>query len=118
MSKRAEIREKFISAITATGQQTITTDEIKSICSKIDIAHPYWFTNDDANRVKRGVYKVPAGSQSMAQTIDMQAQVIPMPKQVDKSNHKISNITTDLDETNLVPTQYKNYVPFGNYDDV
>jgi MoxR-like ATPase len=25
---------------------------------------------------------------------------------------------TDLDETNLVPAQYKNYVPFGNYEDV
>jgi midasin (ATPase involved in ribosome maturation) len=118
MSKRAEIREKFISAITATGQQTITTDEIKSICAKIDIAHPYWFTNDDANRVKRGIYKVPSGSQPAVQTIDMQAQVIQMPKQVDKSNHKISNVTTDLDEANLVPSQYKNYVPFGNYEDV
>ena len=118
MTKRAEIREKFINAITATGQETVTTDDIKSICTKIDIAHPYWFTNDDSNRVKRGVYKVPTGSQPVTQTIELQAQVIPMTKPVDKSNHKISNVTTDLDETNLIPSSYKNYVPFGNYDDV
>ena len=57
MTKRAEIREKFINAVVALGKPTVTTDEIKEICSKVDIAHPYWFTNDDANRVKRGVYK-------------------------------------------------------------
>ena len=90
----------------------------RPICTKIDIAHPYWFTNDDSNRVKRGVYKVPTGSQPVTQTIELQAQVIPMTKPVDKSNHKISNVTTDLDETNLIPSSYKNYVPFGNYDDV
>ncbi len=120
MTKRAEIREKFINAVVALGKPTVTTDEIKEICSKVDIAHPYWFTNDDANRVKRGVYKVP-GSASVAQpaqTIALQAQVVPMTKPVEKSEHKIQNVQTDLDNTNLVPNVYKNYVPFGNFDDV
>ncbi len=40
MTKRAEIREKFINAIVALGKPTVTTDEIKEICSKVDIAHP------------------------------------------------------------------------------
>ena len=119
MTKRAEIREKFINAIVALGKPTITTDEIKSICGDIDIAHPYWFTNDDDNRVKRGVYKVPNSSMiSQPQTISLQAQVIPMTKSVEKSEHKIQNIQTDLDTTDLIPKQYKNYVPFGNFDDV
>ena len=119
MTKRAEIREKFINAIVALGKPTITTDEIKSICGDIDIAHPYWFTNDDDNRVKRGVYKVPNSSMiSQPQTISLQAQVIPMAKSVEKSEHKIQNIQTDLDTTDLIPKQYKNYVPFGNFDDV
>jgi hypothetical protein len=119
MTKRAEIREKFINAIVALGKPTITTDEIKSICGDIDIAHPYWFTNDDENRVKRGVYKVPNSSIiSQPQTISLQAQVIPMAKSVEKSEHKIQNIQTDLDTTDLIPKQYKNYVPFGNFDDV
>ena len=119
MTKRAEIREKFINAIVALGKPTITTDEIKSICGDIDIAHPYWFTNDDENRVKRGVYKVPNSSMiSQPQTISLQAQVIPMAKSVEKSEHKIQNIQTDLDTTDLIPKSYKNYVPFGNFDDV
>ena len=119
MTKRAEIREKFINAIVALGKPIITTDEIKSICGDIDIAHPYWFTNDDDNRVKRGVYKVPNSSMiSQPQTISLQAQVIPMAKSVEKSEHKIQNIQTDLDTTDLIPKSYKNYVPFGNFDDV
>ena len=119
MTKRAEIREKFINAIVALGKPIITTDEIKSICGDIDIAHPYWFTNDDENRVKRGVYKVPNSSMiTQPQTISLQAQVIPMTKSVEKSEHKIQNIQTDLDTTDLIPKSYKNYVPFGNFDDV
>ena len=120
MTKRAEIREKFMNAVVALGKDTVTTDEIKSICAKQDIAHPYWFTNDEANRVKRGVYRVP-GSAVTAQpveTINMQAQVVSMTKPVEKSSHKIQNVQTDLDNTNLIPNAYKNYVPFGNFDDV
>ena len=120
MTKRAEIREKFMNAVVSLGKDTVTTDEIKAICAKQDIAHPYWFTNDDANRIKRGLYRVP-GSVAMAKpavTIEMNAQVVPMTKPVEKSEHKIQNVQTDLDNTNLVPTVYKNYVSFGNFDDV
>jgi midasin (ATPase involved in ribosome maturation) len=41
-----------------------------------------------------------------------------MTRPVEKSEHKIQNVQTDLDNTNLVPSVYKNYVPFGNFDDV
>jgi len=119
MSSRAENREKFINAIMSLGQDTITTEEINRVCKKIGLAGAQWFTKDDANRVSRGVYKIPNSSRAVTtSTIDLQAQVIPMAKQVEKSNHRIANITTDLDETNLVPKAYKNYVPFGNFDDV
>lgn len=46
MSKRVEIREKFMNALVATGKTEITVQEIKDICAKKKIAHPYWFTND------------------------------------------------------------------------
>ena len=121
MTKRAEIREKFINAVVALGKDTVTTDEIKAICAKQKIAHPYWFTNDDENRVKRGTYKVPGFSnvsQPVSQSIDYNAQVIPMKKHVEQSDSKIKNIQTDLESTNLIPSAYKNYVPFGNFDDV
>jgi midasin (ATPase involved in ribosome maturation) len=116
MSKRAEVRQKFLAALSKFGSTTVTKEDITNICNSIGISHPYWFTNDESNRVKRGVYKVPSAQLDTMPAL--QAQVIPMAKPVEKSNHRISNVTTDLDETNLVPTAYKNYVPFGNFDDV
>ena len=60
MSKRAEVRQKFLAALTKFGGPTVTKEDIANICNSIGISHPYWFTNDDSNRVKRGVYKVPS----------------------------------------------------------
>lgn len=119
MSKRAEVKEKFMSALIATGKQNVTFEEIKQICDKEEIAHPYWFTNDIANREKRGVYKVPTtASVSQSTTIDLQAQVIQMPKQEVKTGNRITSVITQLETENLVPSVYKNYVPFGHYDDL
>ena len=121
MSKRAETRQKFIDALVSSGKSEVTTEDIKKICSKIKVAHPYWFTNEEANRLKRGVFKVPGNMPvSKAQTIDMSAQIMKMPEKNTVSNggHRITNVVTDLDISNLVPNVYKNYVPFGNFDDV
>jgi hypothetical protein len=119
MSKRAETRQKFIDALISSGKSEVTTEDIKKICSKIKIAHPYWFTNEEANRLKRGIFKVPGKMPvSKAQTIDLNAQVIPMKKPVETGGNRITNVVTDLDISNLVPSVYKNYVPFGNFDDV
>jgi hypothetical protein len=119
MSKRAETRQKFIDALVSSGKSEVTTEDIKKICSKIKVAHPYWFTNEEANRLKRGIFKVPGKMPvSKAQTIDLNAQVIPMKKPVEAGGNRITNVVTDLDISNLVPNVYKNYVPFGNFDDV
>jgi len=116
MISRAEMKQKFIDALIATGKQTITKAEIKTIATKLGLKSTQFFTKDDSNKVGRGEYRVP---QSGVNTMPaLQAQVIPMTKQPEKSNHKISNVQTDLDTTNLIPTAYKNYVPFGNFDDV
>jgi hypothetical protein len=121
MSKRAETRQKFIDALVSSGKSEVTTEDIKKICSKIKVAHPYWFTNEEANRLKRGIFKVPGTMPvSKAQTIDMSAQIMKMPEKntVANGGHRITNVVTDLDISNLVPSVYKNYVPFGNFDDV
>ena len=121
MSKRAETRQKFIDALVSSGKSEVTTEDIKKICSKIKVAHPYWFTNEEANRLKRGIFKVPGTMPvSKAQTIDMSAQIMKMPEKntVPNGGHRITNVVTDLDISNLVPSVYKNYVPFGNFDDV
>jgi MoxR-like ATPase len=117
MSVRAANRQKFIDALVATGKDTVTLDEIKEVASNVGVAHPYWFTNDTDNKLRRGIYRVPGASvvtqpAVAAETINMQAQVIEMPK------NRITSVITDLETENIVPQVYKNYVPFGHFDDL
>jgi hypothetical protein len=118
MSNRAEMKQKFFDALVATGKTEVSRSEIKTICNQIGLKSTQWFTKDENNRIGRGMYRVPSTQPVTSTTIDMKAQVIPMAKQVETSGHKISNVTTDLDQTDLVPKVYKNYVPFGNFSDV
>jgi MoxR-like ATPase len=106
---RKENRNLFLNALVNTGKINVTKQEIIDLCEQIGVNIPYWYINDDANRVSRGVYKVIGAKQSMP-AIEMTAQVIPM--------KRIENVVTDLESENLVPKAYKNYVPFGNYDDL
>jgi len=112
MSSRAELKQQFIDALISTGKNTVTRVELKQLAQKIGVKSIGFFTSDESNRIGRGQYRVPNP------TVSMQAQVFSMSKQVDKSSNRIQNIVTKLDESDLVPAQYKNYVPFGNYEDV
>ena len=122
MSNSAK-RQKFIDLLTTFGQPEIKLAEIKDLCAENDLAIPYWYINDEANKISRGVYKTGSDFKAVASNDELQiaalsasvAKVIPM---TEKSGNRISNITTDLEATDLVPKVYKNYVPFGNFDDV
>ena len=104
-----EIREKFISLANATGKPLLSLAEIKDICVENDLSLPQWFMKDVNNRAGRGLYKVPS----------LVAQVLPMKKiEVAVEPKRIGNVVTDLETENLVPNAYKNYVPFGNFDDL
>ena len=119
MSSRVEIRSSFNDALIALGKPTVTKTEIKQICKNLGISGAQWFTKVDSNRVGRGLYKVPTASTTTTPaTIQMTAQVLPMTKPVEKSENRIQNVQTDLDSTDLIPKSYKNYVPFGNFEDV
>ena len=110
MSNRAEIKQKFIDALVATGKNTVTKSEIKQIANDLGLASTQFFTKIEENKVGRGLYKVPNGAAMPA----LQAQVIPMPektKPVPTNGHYISNVITDLGIVNLIPNPYKNYVP-------
>jgi hypothetical protein len=121
-NNRVELKEKFSAMLVATGKSTVTKSEIKTICAKLGISGAQWFTKDESNRVGRGLYKVPglATSAPVAETIDMSAQVMKMPQKniVPNGGNRITNVITDLETENLVPAVYKNYVPFGNFDDL
>ena len=119
MSNRVEIREQFIKNLIGLGKPTVTKSEIKQICKSMGISSVQWFTRESENKVGRGLYKVPVSGQVTASpTMNLQAQVIPMTKPVEKSDNRIVNVTTDLEVSNLIPKVYKNYVAFGNFEDV
>ena len=114
-------RDLFMAKLVSIGKDVVTKSEIKKICSEMGISGAQWFTKDESNRVGRGLYKVPgvtAKSMPEPVTIDMQAQVLKMPSEKISHGNRISNVVTDLETENLVPAVYKNYVPFGNFDDL
>lgn len=121
MASRSENRSKFFDALRATGKSTVTRQEAKDIAKKIGLASPQWFTKDEANRVGRGLYKVPVVGSVAAPTavIELAAQVIPLAKPSEPvAGNRIANVVTDLETQDLVPVKYDNYVPFGNFEDI
>lgn len=111
MNIRKENRQKFISIISNFNKDTITRQEIVEICDENNLSIPQWFTNDPANKVDRGVYRIPDEYKNKIESNAIaMAQVIPM--------SKIKSVTTSVESESLIPDQYKNYVPFGNYDDL
>jgi MoxR-like ATPase len=113
-------RERFISLALATGKKTLNVEDIWAICNEADLKYPQWFTKDPENRAGRGLYKLPTANVS---TVDLSAQVLPMKKTetapvVPAAQNRIASVSTDLETENLIPQVYKNYVPFGNYEDL
>jgi hypothetical protein len=119
---RSDNRDKFFSLIAATGQTSITIKEIQTICDANGMKVPQWFTKEEENRLGRGLYKVPNTIVAPASTakVNLTAQVLQMPVQspAPSTMQKITNLVTDMEQMNLVPTLYSNYVPFGNFEDL
>jgi hypothetical protein len=119
---RSDNRDKFLSLIAATGQTSITIKEIVTICDANGMKIPQWFTKEEENRLGRGLYKVPNTIVAPASTtqVNLTAQVLQMPVQspAPSTMQKITNLVTDMEQMNLVPTLYSNYVPFGNFEDL
>ena len=117
MSNRADTKQKFFDLLVATGKQAVTIDELKKVAKKAGLKTVYFFTKEENNRVSRGLYKVPVVEN--AATVSMQAQVIPMTTKTEvKQTGGIQSVKTDLETGSLIPKAYKNYVAFGNFDDV
>lgn len=108
MSIRDEQRQKFLDALIATNKPIVTKAEINEICAAVGLSNANWYTNDNSNKVRRGQYRVPSNSVN---------NVVPLVA-VNKSNSRIENVITDLESVDLIPAAYKNYVPFGNFEDV
>jgi len=113
MASRSESRQKFLNAIATLGKSEVSRPEVFAVAENLGIPVPQWFLKEDEYRAGRGIYRVP----------QLSAKVLAMPVKEEpvietKSNHRITNVTTDLETEDLVPKVYPNYVPFGNFDDI
>ncbi len=111
-------REKFISIASSSGKDILTLQDIKDLCVENDIKLPQWYLKDMDYRAGRGLYKVPSNSANIVNMAPAQVIQMKKPEPVAPTGNRITNIVTDLETENLVPKQYANYVPFGNFDDL
>ena len=107
-------RDAFLALAASTGKSVMTRQEIGTLCDENGINFPQWFMKDPANRAGRNLYNIPSTN-----TVAMVAQVVPMKKtDTPQTGNRIASVTTELETENLIPEVYKNYVPFGNYQDL
>lgn len=129
MSTRNESREKFLDLLIATGKTVVTKQEIRDLCAANDMKVPQWFTKDDANRAGRGQFAVPYHPSSTTASVNTAPQsvedVVNLNLSLKEVTHaspvhrpRVASVVTDLEDQGIVPAKYKNYVPFGNFDDL
>lgn len=122
----SNVREQFIKVAVATGKEILTLQELKDLCEDNGLKFPQWYAKDLNYRAGRGLYRVPTDLSTnsvvpapvAAPTINAQAQVLKMPQDKISHGNRIANVVTDLETEDLIPKVYKNYVPFGNYEDL
>lgn len=108
-------RELMLDALVKTGKQTITRKEVLKIADELGMKNPQWFTKNEEYRIEPGVYRVPAVD-AVATDVDTVQNIVPMKKP--EADNTIGTVQTLLDTESLVPQIYKNYVPFGHFDDL
>ena len=105
-------RTEFLSAVQDKYDniQTITRQQIKSVCAEYAIDYPNWLVTDVKRRVSRGVYSLFNDATAVTKrkrvadaTVDMAVAAVQF------------NTAAQL---NLVPEKARGYVPFGNFADV
>lgn len=107
-------REIMLNALIKTGKQTITRKEVLKIAEELGQKNPQWFTKSEEYRIEPGVYKVPAVD--AVENLDTVENVVPLKKT--ETENVIGTLQTSLETESLVPQIYKNYVPFGHFEDL
>jgi MoxR-like ATPase len=103
-------RETFLNALKATCKDVISRKDVIKLAKELNIKEPQWFIKNPAYRVDRGMLSVSA--------VDTVENVVPMKKINEEVSNQITSVQTMMDTESLVPEIYKNYVPFGHFDDL
>jgi len=131
MPKCEDLHATWVKLLVATGKKIVSLEDIREIMVKHDLKKPQWFTKDSSVRAGHGLYHVPFAIRGVEN---------PMPPKVSKKSTPVDTTTvelnkslesltqptkvrigemiTDLEEKCSVPEKYKNFVPFGPFDDI
>lgn len=117
MRANKERYELWIKLLVATGKTIVTMNDIRTIMAENKLKEPQWYTKDHSVRAGRGLYHVPfAGKAAKAPEVDTTTAELSTTPPVTKM--RISSLITDIEEQGSIPPKYKNFVPFGPFDDV
>lgn len=137
MKDSKALYQRWTELLIATGKSVVTIDDIRKIMAENDLKMPQWFTKDMSVRAGRGKYHVPFAPKPLLKEGPGMEHFVyrkKLPKQpkaevLVELNHnletlthppklRIASMTTDIEEQGIVPPIYKNYRPFGNFDDL
>jgi hypothetical protein len=126
MKANKERYELWIKLLVETGKTIVNMNDIRKIMAEHKLKEPQWYTKDHSVRAGRGLYHVPFASQKpkapevtkvMTDTAELNPTLETLThKTVDRP--RISTLITDIETQGSVPPKYKNFVPFGPFDDV
>lgn len=119
-------RKHIIKLMNETGKSTITRAELRELCEKNDVKIPQWFTRDEKYKLQRGVFKIPQlneemetqSPESVTERNEVSTVQLKTPQVSENKKSHIQTLISSIEEQTIVPERYKNYVPFGNFDDL
>ena len=122
MAKRPVDKTAFLNAVADEfgDIQTITRQQILSICSDYNLPRPLWLTKDETRRVGRGAYSLVDGKPAAksARKADI-ASAVPVAQVTEVSNQADMQMALQSSTAiSLVPSKASGYVPFGHFADV
>jgi midasin (ATPase involved in ribosome maturation) len=122
MAKRPVDKTPFLNAVAQEfgDIQTITRQQILSICSDYNLPRPLWLTKDETRRVGRGAYSLVDGKPAAktARKADI-ASAVPVAQVTEVSNQADMQMALQSSTAiSLVPSKASGYVPFGHFADV
>ena len=125
MAKRPVDKTAFLTAVAKEfgDIQTITRQQILSICSDYNLSRPLWLTKDETRRVGRGAYSLNDGAAVVKPSKSVPkadiASAVPVAQVTEVANASDMQMALHGSEAiSLVPTKANGYVPFGHFADV
>lgn len=123
----------YNSALKVTGGlYEINRQQIIEAANRVNMNFPQWFINDPANKVSRGLYRIPAidklnpvvetpekEDENIMETVNMPSLDIADTSSLETVNMALAAVKLDVEPMqSFVPSKVTGYVPFGHFSDV